>query len=117
MMPLIWLCCQIVIYACVWKQPQAAAKASKKAKKQKQNTAEATHESEPLTMQLNRDASLFSQDKQPEAKPVRFDEEGLPVYKEADLKINQGGWTEHCPFDCDCCFRSEEHTSELQSLI
>ena len=79
---------------------QAEAKPGKKAKKPKPSAAEP----EPLTRQLNREASLFSQDKQPEAKPVRFDEDGLPIYKEDDLKINQGGWTEMCPFDCDCCF-------------
>ncbi len=39
------------------------------------------------------------------AKPVRFDAElGLPIYREEDLRIGQGGGTAACPFDCSCCF-------------
>ncbi|WFD05069.1 hypothetical protein MVES1_000395 [Malassezia vespertilionis] len=30
--------------------------------------------------------------------------EGFRVYTEDELKLNQGGDTPHCPFDCDCCF-------------
>eukprot|EP00904_Undaria_pinnatifida_P003143 jgi/Undpi1/1282/HiC_scaffold_11.g04674.m1 len=39
-----------------------------------------------------------------EVKPVRFDDEGLPIYTWESLRIGQGGGTELCPFDCDCCF-------------
>lgn len=35
---------------------------------------------------------------------VRYDEDGLPIYTEESLKINQGGDTADCPFDCWCCF-------------
>jgi hypothetical protein len=30
--------------------------------------------------------------------------EGLKVYTMDELKIGQGGNTDLCPFDCDCCF-------------
>ncbi|KAK9845442.1 hypothetical protein WJX81_006511 [Elliptochloris bilobata] len=30
--------------------------------------------------------------------------DGLRVYSAEELKVNQGGGTLHCPFDCDCCF-------------
>lgn len=35
---------------------------------------------------------------------VRYDEDGLPIYTEASLQINEGGDTAECPFDCWCCF-------------
>ena len=28
----------------------------------------------------------------------------VKVYTEEELKIGQGGHTDKCPFDCDCCF-------------
>lgn len=34
----------------------------------------------------------------------RLDKDGWPIYTEEELKIGQGGDTELCPFDCDCCF-------------
>ena len=38
-------------------------------------------------------------------KPQRkMTEDGLPVYKEDELKIGLGKDTEDCPFDCDCCY-------------
>ena len=38
-------------------------------------------------------------------KPVRFTDDGLPIYTEESLKVGlSGGDTELCPFDCDCCF-------------
>ncbi|OQR95363.1 hypothetical protein THRCLA_07933 [Thraustotheca clavata] len=37
-------------------------------------------------------------------QPVRYDADGLPIYTEAALRINQGGDTADCPFDCWCCF-------------
>ncbi|KAL7069125.1 hypothetical protein ACR3K2_03820 [Cryptosporidium serpentis] len=37
-------------------------------------------------------------------KPIRYTEDGLPVYKLEDLKIGQGGGTPDCPFDCECCY-------------
>eukprot|EP00611_Tribonema_gayanum_P011469 TRINITY_DN2170_c0_g1_i1.p1 TRINITY_DN2170_c0_g1~~TRINITY_DN2170_c0_g1_i1.p1 ORF type:complete len:194 (+),score=46.47 TRINITY_DN2170_c0_g1_i1:32-583(+) len=37
-------------------------------------------------------------------KPVRVDSEGLPIYTWDSLRIGQGGGTDLCPFDCDCCF-------------
>jgi hypothetical protein len=41
----------------------------------------------------------------PEAPLERIDKEsGLPVYKAHLLKVGEGGGTELCPFDCDCCF-------------
>ena len=30
--------------------------------------------------------------------------EGFAVYSEKELRINQGGGTSLCPFDCNCCF-------------
>jgi len=34
----------------------------------------------------------------------RYTEDGLPIYTMEELKMGQGGNTEDCPFDCDCCF-------------
>ena len=36
----------------------------------------------------------------------RYTEDGLPIYTEEELKINNpnAGKTPLCPFDCDCCF-------------
>ncbi len=41
---------------------------------------------------------------QDEVRPVRYDNEGLPIYSLDSLRINQGGGTDLCPFDCFCCF-------------
>ena len=30
--------------------------------------------------------------------------DGLPVYSAEELRVDQGGGTLECPFDCDCCF-------------
>ena len=30
--------------------------------------------------------------------------EGFAIYSEKELRINQGGGTDLCPFDCNCCF-------------
>lgn len=37
---------------------------------------------------------------------IRCSQEGFPIYKEGDLKINMpgSGETPLCPFDCECCF-------------
>ncbi|TMW69846.1 hypothetical protein Poli38472_002002 [Pythium oligandrum] len=48
--------------------------------------------------------STAVQGKNPEARPVRYDEDGLPIYTEESLQINKGGDTAECPFDCWCCF-------------
>ncbi|KAG2784727.1 hypothetical protein PC129_g13626 [Phytophthora cactorum] len=40
----------------------------------------------------------------PDPRPVRYDEDGLPIYSEASLQIGKGGNTKDCPFDCWCCF-------------
>ena len=39
-------------------------------------------------------------------KPRKFTEDGLPIYTEAELKMDnpKAGTTPLCPFDCDCCF-------------
>ena len=36
--------------------------------------------------------------------PRKYTEEGFKIYSAAELKMGQGGNTEDCPFDCDCCF-------------
>ena len=41
----------------------------------------------------------------PEAPVERIDaESGYRVYKAHLLKVGEGGGTELCPFDCNCCF-------------
>ena len=41
----------------------------------------------------------------PEAPVERIDpESGYKVYKAHTLKVGEGGGTDLCPFDCDCCF-------------
>ena len=39
-------------------------------------------------------------------KPRKFTEDGLPIFTEAELKMDnpKAGTTPLCPFDCDCCF-------------
>ncbi|PWN32298.1 DUF1764-domain-containing protein [Meira miltonrushii] len=34
----------------------------------------------------------------------RKTEDGFSIYSEKELKLDQGGDTNACPFDCDCCF-------------
>jgi hypothetical protein len=47
----------------------------------------------------------FTEITNPEAPLERIDKEsGLPVYKAHLLKVGEGGGTELCPFDCNCCF-------------
>ncbi len=41
---------------------------------------------------------------QDEVRPLRYDDEGLPIYSWDSLRINKGGGTDLCPFDCNCCF-------------
>ena len=37
--------------------------------------------------------------------PYRVDQEtGMKIYSASSLKIGQGGGTDLCPFDCQCCF-------------
>jgi hypothetical protein len=31
-------------------------------------------------------------------------EEGYAIYHEDELKMNKGGDTDLCPFDCTCCY-------------
>ncbi|CAI5740849.1 unnamed protein product [Hyaloperonospora brassicae] len=40
----------------------------------------------------------------PDPRPVRYDENGLPIYTESSLQIGTGGNSKDCPFDCWCCF-------------
>uniref|UniRef100_A0AAV1UQC7 DUF1764-domain-containing protein n=1 Tax=Peronospora matthiolae TaxID=2874970 RepID=A0AAV1UQC7_9STRA len=40
----------------------------------------------------------------PDPRPVRYDENGLPIYTESSLQIGKGGGSKDCPFDCWCCF-------------
>jgi len=45
--------------------------------------------------------------KEEEKNPKRkFTEDGLPIFTEDELKINnpKAGTTPLCPFECDCCF-------------
>ncbi|KAI9595267.1 hypothetical protein BDF19DRAFT_82501 [Syncephalis fuscata] len=34
----------------------------------------------------------------------RYTEDGLPIYDAKLLRIGEGGDTDQCPFDCECCF-------------
>ena len=34
----------------------------------------------------------------------RMGADGLKVFTEEELKVGQGGNTDLCPFDCQCCF-------------
>ena len=34
----------------------------------------------------------------------RYTEDGFPIYTDKELRVNEGGDTEDCPFDCQCCF-------------
>lgn len=38
------------------------------------------------------------------AKKLKYTEEGYRIYTSEELKLGQGGGTDLCPFDCDCCF-------------
>ena len=60
---------------------------------------------EILVMEREERRRLKACDNVNNAKPTRFDSDlGLPIYRESDLRIGQGGGTSDCPFDCSCCF-------------
>lgn len=37
-------------------------------------------------------------------QPRKRTEEGFRIFHESELRLNEGGGTALCPFDCDCCF-------------
>ena len=79
------------------KKPENIEKKVKKAKKQVSLNDESA-EDKPTR---NQRGMIIS----PEAPLERIDAaSGLPVYKAHLLKVGQGGGTDLCPFDCDCCF-------------
>ncbi|KAM3147058.1 hypothetical protein pb186bvf_000774 [Paramecium bursaria] len=45
-----------------------------------------------------------SKEKQQVSNKQKFTEEGFKIYTEDDLKLEKGGNTNLCPFDCECCF-------------
>merc|ERR1712048_253057 len=52
-------------------------------------------------------ADLSDDDEFLKNKNIRRFEDGLPVYTEEELKLQNRFKTNHtklCPFDCDCCF-------------
>lgn len=38
------------------------------------------------------------------ARQRKQTEEGFAIYHEDELRMNQGGDTDKCPFDCTCCY-------------
>ncbi|KAH0479618.1 MAG: uncharacterized protein KVP18_001972 [Porospora cf. gigantea A] len=34
----------------------------------------------------------------------RLDTDGWPIFSLEELNVGQGGGTDLCPFDCECCF-------------
>ncbi|CCI48721.1 unnamed protein product [Albugo candida] len=52
----------------------------------------------------NENVTALGHASNPNVKPIRYDQDGLPIYSEESLQINCGGNTNECPFDCWCCF-------------
>jgi len=89
-----------------------------KAAKRRQEEEESKEEEEDYGPPLVPHTGKMSSDKQvtyglikpegeviisPEA-PLERMQDGVAVYKAHLLRVGQGGGTELCPFDCDCCF-------------
>ena len=56
----------------------------------------------PMNKQVsNLDDNLFELRK---STIRRTTEEGWPVYDVDELHMGKGGFTDKCPFECDCCF-------------
>ena len=80
----------------------------------KEKVAKKSSQSSSLVHEHVYDSSSFKNNNQnaskyaiisPDAPLERIDtESGLPVYKAHLLKVGEGGGTDLCPFDCDCCF-------------
>ncbi|CAN0018607.1 unnamed protein product [Ectocarpus sp. 8 AP-2014] len=83
------------------KEEKAEEEAARVAKKKKIKEDHKRRQANPFTGEGGPDKRWAWAD---EVKPVRFDDEGLPIYTWASLRIGQGGGTAACPFDCDCCF-------------
>ncbi|KAF1327680.1 hypothetical protein FI667_g7416, partial [Globisporangium splendens] len=78
------------------KQQREEKAAIKKKKKEKERLDE-----QIKRLEAKNTNSTAMTGKNPEARPVRYDQDGLPIYTEESLQINQGaGDTADCPFDC-----------------
>ena len=83
-------------------EQKRAKEASEKKKQQEKANAEAKERRKRARIKTKeREASAKNSQN---AKPSRYDEAGLAIYTEESLGIGQGGGTELCPFDCQCCF-------------
>ncbi|CAM9280216.1 unnamed protein product [Hapterophycus canaliculatus] len=83
------------------KEQKAEEEAGRVAKKKKMKEEHKRRQANPFTGEGGPEKRWAWAD---EVKPVRFDDEGLPIYTWDSLRIGQGGNTALCPFDCDCCF-------------
>ncbi|WFC98212.1 hypothetical protein MYAM1_000937 [Malassezia yamatoensis] len=57
--------------------------------------------SKPAPVKLDEGDAAFANSR---GKDRTKTEEGYRIFTEDELKLNQGGGTPLCPFDCDCCF-------------
>lgn len=75
------------------------------AKKRKLNgNAEDKNHSKPQALPKFDKNDDFFDTRGTKAKQARYTEEGYRIYTDKELKMNQGGETADCPFDCKCCY-------------
>ena len=84
------------------KKKKAEAEADAKRQKSEQ---EKERKEKKRSLAVKEEVLSFSDIISPDPPIHRWDKEsGLPVYKCAALKTEDGGGTPLCPFDCNCCF-------------
>jgi len=82
-----------------------SSKKRKKPEKAKVGAGEEKNE-KPKKMKKKKSKAPRESEGAPDSKPRRRTNDGLAIYSEAELGINNqnAGGTPLCPFDCSCCF-------------
>ncbi|XP_057524817.1 uncharacterized protein C6G9.01c [Amaranthus tricolor] len=81
----------------------ASQKRKKTEKEKAENSSKINEKSKKIKKKkIPKDSEVFNSN----SKPRRRTNNGLPIYSEEELGINNqdGGDTALCPFDCSCCF-------------
>ena len=57
-----------------------------------------------LMLKQQEDEDRFADTRGLKSKTREMTDDGFYIYSDAEMKVGQGGDTDQCPFDCDCCF-------------
>ncbi|KAK9172014.1 Eukaryotic protein of unknown function (DUF1764) family protein [Cryptosporidium meleagridis] len=79
---------------------KAGSKANSSARKQKNKLAKRIKKDNVIRNNTNKSLDI----NYGYVKPIRYLNDGLPVYRLEDINLGDGGGTPDCPFDCSCCF-------------